>query len=119
MSTRITLKKKSPKNKRTYRPRRIWTVQQKLDLLALASRAETSMSSIAREFDVDVRLLFQWRRDLQQGLLAERTWGEPRKRQQAPSTPPPPIRRSNELPWPEGHDSTGKHYSTDNHFYNR
>ncbi len=82
MCARIALKKKSPKNKRTYRPRRIWTVQQKLHLLALASRPETSMSSIAREFDVDVRLLFQWRRDLQHGRLAERTWGEPEKRQQ-------------------------------------
>ncbi len=81
MRRSLALIKKSLKNKRAYRPRRIWTLSQKLDLLERARRVGSSMSAVARESDVDVRLLFQWRRDLQEGHLAQRTWGEPGKRQ--------------------------------------
>jgi transposase-like protein len=76
----IALKKKPLKGKRDYRPRRIWTLQQKLDLLERASQPGSSASAVAREHDIDIRLIFQWRRDLKEGLLAQRTWGQPRKR---------------------------------------
>lgn len=76
----IALKKKPLKGKRDYRPRRIWTLQQKLDLLERASRPGSSASAVAREYDLDVRLIFQWRRDQKDGLLPQKTWGQPRER---------------------------------------
>ncbi len=81
----IALKKKPLKGKRDYRPRRVWTLQQKLDLLEQASRPGSSASAVAREHDIDIRLIFQWRRDQKDGLLAQRTWGQPGKRK-APGT---------------------------------
>lgn len=77
----VTLTTKPPTGKRDYRPRRVWTLQQKLDLLALASRPGSSASAVARDHDIDIRLIFQWRRDQREGLLAQRTWGQPGKRQ--------------------------------------
>lgn len=76
----IALKKKPLKGKRDYRPRRVWTLQQKLVLLEQASRPGSSASAVAREHDIDIRLIFQWRRDQKDGLLAQRTWGQPGKR---------------------------------------
>lgn len=76
----IALKKKPLKGKRDYRPRRVWTLQQKLDLLEQAGRPGSSASAVAREHDIDIRLIFQWRRDQKDGLLAQRTWGQPGKR---------------------------------------
>ncbi|MFM7483836.1 MAG: hypothetical protein ACKO2S_06235 [Burkholderiaceae bacterium] len=43
--------------KRDYRPRRVWTLQQKLEILELAR--QTSTLHAARTHDVDIRLLFQ------------------------------------------------------------
>ena len=76
----IALKKKPLKGKRDYRPRRVWTLQQKLAMLAQADRPGSSASAVAREHDIDVRLIFQWRRDRKEGMLAQRTWGQPGKR---------------------------------------
>ena len=81
----IALKKKPLKGKRDYRPRRIWTLQQKLALLAQASQPGSSASAVAREHDVDVRLIFQWRRDQKDGVLAQKTWGQPGKRKKRPT----------------------------------
>lgn len=71
----ITFKKKPLKGKRDYRPRRVWSLQQKLAILERAD--ETSTNVAAREFDVDIRLIFQWREDRRNGVLAQRTWREP------------------------------------------
>ncbi len=82
----IALKKKTPKAKRDYRPRRVWSLEQKLAFLAQASLPGSSASAVAREHDIDVRLVFQWRRDLKDGLLAQRTWGQPGKRKKPLAT---------------------------------
>ncbi len=74
----ISLKKKPLNSKRDYRPRRVWTLSQKLQILEYA--ANESMRSAARKYDVDVRLIAQWRRDQREGVLAKRTWGQPGKR---------------------------------------
>ncbi len=87
----IALKKKPLKGKRDYRPRRVWTLQQKLDMLAQADRPDSSASAVAREHDIDVRLLFQWRRDQKEGLLAQRTWGQPGKRKKQSETDTPRV----------------------------
>ncbi len=87
----IALKKKPLKGKRDYRPRRVWTLQQKLDLLAQASRPGSSASAVAREHDIDIRLIFQWRRDQKDGLLAQRTWGQPGKRKKQSETDTPRL----------------------------
>ncbi len=76
----ISMQKKPLKGKRDYRQRRVWTLQQKLELLAKARHPESSVSAVAREHDIDIRLIFQWRRDQKEGLLAQRTWGQPGKR---------------------------------------
>lgn len=75
---RIVLLKKKPLNgKRDYRPRRVWTVQQKLEILTHADR--TSTVQAAKLYDVDIRLIFQWRNDLREGMLAQRTWRTPER----------------------------------------
>ncbi len=74
----ISLKKKPLKGKRDYRPRRIWSLQQKLEILDYAQSNSTTKA--ARKYDLDVRLLAQWRRDQREGVLAQRTWGHPGKR---------------------------------------
>lgn len=71
----IALKKKPLKGKRDYRPRRVWSLQQKIEILDRAD--ETSTVVAAREFDVDIRLIFQWRTHLRNGELAQRTWRDP------------------------------------------
>jgi transposase-like protein len=74
----IALKKTSTGEsgeKRVYRPRRVWTLEQKLDILAYAET--TSTLTAAREYDVDVRLIFQWRLHLRNGELERRTWNTP------------------------------------------
>ncbi len=63
------------KVKRDYRPRRVWSLQQKQEILALAR--QTSTLHAARTHDVDIRLLFQWRAHERIGELAQRTWKEP------------------------------------------
>ncbi len=78
----IALKKKPLEGKRDYRPRRVWTLQQKLAFLAEASQPGSSASAVARKHDIDIRLIFQWRRDQREGLLAQKTWGQPGKRKQ-------------------------------------
>jgi hypothetical protein len=78
----IALKKKPLKGKRDYRPRRVWSLQQKLDILIRAD--ETSTTVAAREYDVDIRLLFQWRAHLKNGELAQRTWKAPERRKRYP-----------------------------------
>ena len=74
----VALKQKPLKGKRDYRPRRVWSLKQKLEILDRAD--ETSTVIAAREFDVDIRLLFQWRSYLRNGELAERTWKDPGRR---------------------------------------
>ncbi len=81
----IALKKKPLKGKRDYRPRRVWSLQQKLEILERADEASTVVA--AREFDVDIRLVFQWRAHLKNGELAQRTWKDPGR-----------IRRKNRRP---------------------
>lgn len=76
----IALKKQSQNVKRNYRPRRIWSLPQKLHILERADA--TSTLAAAREFDVDVRLVFQWRRHLKRGELEQRTWKTAGRRQQ-------------------------------------
>ncbi len=71
----IALKKKPLKGKRDYRPRRVWSLKQKHDILDRADEASTVVA--AREFDVDIRLIFQWRTHYRNGELAQRTWKEP------------------------------------------
>lgn len=87
----IALKKKPLKGKRDYRPRRVWTLQQKLEMLAQADSPDSSASAVAREHDIDVRLIFQWRRDQKEGLLAQRTWGQPGKRKKQHEAAPPAL----------------------------
>lgn len=76
----IALKKKPLKGKRDYRPRRVWTLQQKLEILDHADQTSTLQAS--RVYDVDIRLIFKWRIDHREGMLAQRTWrtAERRKR---------------------------------------
>lgn len=71
----IALKKKPLKGKRDYRPRRVWSLKQKLEILDRSDETNTVVA--AREFDVDIRLIFQWRTHLKNGELAQRTWKEP------------------------------------------
>ncbi len=71
----ITLKKKPLNGKRDYRPRRVWSLKQKIAILARADEASTIVA--AREFDVDIRLIFPWRTHLRNGELAQRTWKDP------------------------------------------
>lgn len=71
----IALKKPSTGEKREYRQRRVWTLEQKLEILAQAEA--TSTLTAAREYDVDVRLIFQWRVHLRNGELERRTWNTP------------------------------------------
>jgi hypothetical protein len=68
-------KNKIAQGKREYRPRRIWTLQQKQEILELAR--QTSTLHAARTHDVDIRLLFQWRAHERSGELAKRTWKDP------------------------------------------
>ncbi len=84
----IALKKRPLVGKRDYRPRRIWTLEQKLDILERAEATSTLVA--AREFDVDVRLLFQWRLHLKNGELAQRTWNSPGRRKRGSGTAPMP-----------------------------
>ncbi len=79
----IALKKKPPTGKRDYRPRRVWTLQQKIEILDYAD--QTSTVQAARQYDVDIRLIFKWRIDHRDGMLAQRTWrtAERRKRHRA------------------------------------
>lgn len=81
----IALKKKPLKGKRDYRPRRVWTLQQKLEILAYAEL--TSTVQAAALYDVDIRLVFQWRSDQREGVLAQRTWGQPGKRKKKIAEP--------------------------------
>ncbi len=76
----IALKKKPLKGKRDYRPRRVWTLQQKTEILDYADQTSTLQAS--RVYDVDIRLIFKWRIDHREGMLAQRTWrtAERRKR---------------------------------------
>ncbi len=85
----IALKKTVPGKKREYRPRRVWTLEQKLEILAHAEA--TSTLTAAREYDVDVRLIFQWRQHLRNGELERRTW----------ATPGRGKRRRGDLPTPQ------------------
>ncbi len=78
----ISLKKKPLNGKRDYRPRRVWTLPQKLEILDYAENH--SVRRAARHYDVDVRLIAQWRRDQREGVLAQRTWGQPGKRKKLP-----------------------------------
>jgi transposase-like protein len=71
----ITVKNQTNHAKRDYRPRRVWTLQQKQEILALAK--QTSTLHAARTHDVDIRLLFQWRAHERSGELAQRTWKDP------------------------------------------
>jgi len=71
----ITVKNQTNHAKRDYRPRRVWTLQQKQEILALAK--QTSTLHAARTYDVDIRLLFQWRAHERSGELAQRTWKDP------------------------------------------
>jgi len=64
-------KNKTVQGKRDYRPRRVWTLQQKQEILALAR--QTSTLHAARTHDVDIRLLFQWHAHERSGELAKRT----------------------------------------------
>lgn len=73
----FTLKKKPLKGKRDYRPRRVWTLQQKTEILDFAE--QTSTVQAARLYDVDIRLIFQWRNDRREGMLAQRTWRTPER----------------------------------------
>ena len=68
-------KNKIAQGKRDYRPRRVWTLQQKQEILELAR--QTSTLHAARTHDVDIRLLFQWRAHERSGELAKRTWKDP------------------------------------------
>ncbi len=68
----IALKKKPPTGKRDYRPRRVWTLQQKIEILDYADQSSTVQA--ARQYDVDIRLIFKWRTDHRNGMLAQRTW---------------------------------------------
>lgn len=68
-------KNKTVQGKRDYRPRRVWTLQQKQEILELAR--QTSTLHAARTHDVDIRLLFQWRAHERSGELAKRTWKDP------------------------------------------
>jgi hypothetical protein len=81
----IALKKKPLKGKRDYRPRRVWSLQQKLEILLRAD--ETSTTLAAREYDIDIRLLFQWRVHLKNGELAQRTWKAPGRRKRRNKVP--------------------------------
>lgn len=76
----ISFSKKAVTGKRKYRKRRSWTLEQKLAIVSQASASGANVSQVAREHDIDVRLLFQWLHDHQQGKLAQRTWGQPGKR---------------------------------------
>ncbi len=84
----ISFSKKPVTGKRKYRKRRSWTLEQKLAIVNLASADGANVSQVAREHDIDVRLLFQWLRDHQQGKLAQRTWGQPGKRKRNKETAP-------------------------------
>jgi transposase-like protein len=75
MNQIYTIKSKPPKGKRDYRSRRVWSLQQKQEIPALAK--QTSTLQAARAFDVDIRLLFQWRAHERMGELAKRTWKDP------------------------------------------
>ena len=68
-------KNNTVQGKRDYRPRRVWTLQQKQEILELAR--QTSTLHAARTHDVDIRLLFQWRAHERSGELAKRTWKDP------------------------------------------
>ncbi len=81
----VALKKKPLKGKRDYRPRRVWSLQQKLDILAYAESKSTVQA--ARFYEVDIRLIFQWRSDQREGVLAQRTWGTPGKRKKKITEP--------------------------------
>ena len=70
-------KNKIEQGKRDYRPRRVWTLQQKQEILELAR--QTSTLHAARTHDVDIRLLFQWRAHERSGELAKRTWKDPHR----------------------------------------
>lgn len=86
----IMLKKKPLNGKRDYRPRRVWTVEQKLEILDHAE--QTSTIQAAKKFDVDIRLIFQWRNHLRKGLLAQHTWRTPeRSRRHQPVDTPEPV----------------------------
>jgi transposase-like protein len=70
-----TIKRKPLQGKRDYRTRRVWSLKEKQEILALAK--QTSTLQAARAFDVDIRLLFQWRAHERMGELAKRTWKDP------------------------------------------
>jgi len=90
-------KNKTVQGKRDYRPRRVWTLQQKQEILALAR--QTSTLHAARTHDVDIRLLFQWRAHERSGELAKRTWKGPDR--------PKRRNRSRELVTTDGTDTIG------------
>ncbi len=92
----IALKKPSPAAKREYRQRRVWTLEQKLEILAQAEA--TSTLAAAREYDVDVRLVFQWRVHLRNGELERRTWNTPgrAKRRRGDVAMPQPTEEAGE-----------------------
>jgi hypothetical protein len=70
-----TIKRKPLKGKRDYRVRRVWSLKQKQEILALAR--QTSTLNASRVFDLDIRLLFQWRAHERMGELAQHTWKDP------------------------------------------
>lgn len=75
MSRIYTTKTKPQKGKRDYRTRRVWSLKQKQEILAVAKEVSTLHAS--RAFDIDIRLIFQWRAHERQGELEQRTWKEP------------------------------------------
>jgi len=70
-----TIKRKPLQGKRDYRTRRVWSLKEKQEILALAK--QTSTLNAARVFDLDIRLLFQWRAHERMGELAKHTWKDP------------------------------------------
>ena len=54
-------------------PRRLRTAEEKLRIVRETLVAGTSVAEIARRHGVNANLLFSWRRQLEQGVLAEHT----------------------------------------------
>jgi transposase len=54
-------------------PRRLRTAEEKLRIVQETLAAGTSVAEIARRHGVNANLLFSWRRQYEQGVLAERT----------------------------------------------
>ena len=73
--------------------RRSWPLEQKLAVLAEASRRSESAASVARRHDIRPQQLYRWRRELREGWLdgseseppacGERVTGRDRARQRS------------------------------------